>query len=72
MLYIVLLLLLLLLVSVYLKRSCYNVIVHITSNSGIVSLQCQSIFSCVILHQNLFLQAKHCYNTSVFALGLQF
>jgi len=48
-----------------------SVIVHNKINI-IVSLQCQSIFSCVILHQNLFLQAKQCYNRAVFPLGVQF
>jgi hypothetical protein len=63
---------LLILVSIYLKLARYNVIVHKTSNNIIVSLQCRSIFSCVILHQNLFLQAKQCYNTAVFPMGVQF
>jgi len=40
--------------TLYLKLACYNVVVHKTLTIISVSLKCQSIFSCVILHQTCF------------------
>jgi len=62
---------LVILVSIYLKLACCNVIVHKTL--PVISwCHSVSVFLRVILHQNLFLQAKQCYNKAVFPLGAQF
>jgi len=56
---------------VYLNLACYNITVHktlaIISWCHLVSV---NIFG-VILHQNLFLQAKQWFNRAIFPLGVQ-